>query len=407
MNLNRLFTLLFLLTISAKLSAQNLPVKTTWEGTLGNIRLILRISEDSLTKQKTAEFDSPDQGAFGLKVSKLTLTKDSIDAYSSIIPGGFTGTFNAAKTELAGYWNQGGGKTPLLLKQVANKAAYNRPQMPKGPFPYLEEKVVYYNKDKSIQYGATLTLPNSAKNVPAVILITGSGQEDRDEALFGHKLFWVIADHLSRNGIAVLRVDDRGIGQTTGDVTSATSADFAKDVLVGIDYLKAHKGIDIKNIGLLGHSEGGMIAPLAALQSNDIAFIVSLAGIGVKGSELMIKQQEDFYIKAGFTAEEVNKMHDLYLAMTKTAVKNLDNDGFNAEAKQVFTEWTKQQTESFLKKSGFSGPSANDHIYQMVAAYFMPWTRYFVAYDPATTLSKITIPVLALNGDKDTQVSAT
>src|SRR5690606_22641537 len=173
------------------------------------------------------------------------------NAFSSQIGGGFSGAFNADKTEIIGEWKQGGGTLPLVLKKVDQLTELKRPQTPKAPFPYLEEKVIYYNSDKSIQYGATLTLPDTNKNVPAVILITGSGQQDRDETLFGHKPFWVIADHLSRNGIAVLRVDDRGVGETTGDIKNATSADFANDVLVGIEYLKSRKEVNGKRIGLI------------------------------------------------------------------------------------------------------------------------------------------------------------
>src|SRR5690606_38157869 len=233
------------------------------------------------------------------------------NAFSSQIGGGFSGAFNADKTEIIGEWKQGGGTLPLILKRVENEVELKRPQTPKAPFPYLEEKVIYYNSDKSIQYGATLTLPDTNKNVPAVILITGSGQQDRDETLFGHKPFWVIADYLSRNGIAVLRVDDRGVGETTGEVMNATSLDFAADVLVGIEYLKTHKGIDVKKIGLIGHSEGGVIAPLAAVQSKDVAFIVSLAGLGITGKELVRKQLSDSYKRMGLGVEEIVSLDSL------------------------------------------------------------------------------------------------
>lgn len=397
--------LLLFIAATGTSSAQNLPAKTTWEGKLMTIRLILKISTDSISKQQIAVFDSPDQGGIGLKVSELKVSNDSVNAYSAAIGGGFRGAFNADKTELSGKWGQAGGAWPLVLKRVADKPAYNRPQTPKAPFPYQEEKVIYYNKDKSIQYGATLTLPPSAKDVPVVILITGSGQQDRDENIFGHKLFWVIADHLSRNGIAVLRVDDRGIDQTTGDARNATSLDFSKDVLVGVDYLKSHKGIDAKKIGLIGHSDGGVIGPLAINQSKDIAFMVSLAGVGVKGEDLMYKQIRDVYNGRSLNKEDVDRTLSLYQMMFK-----LGRDYPSMETRwkafgESMPKWMEQQPEAFLVKSGFKGPGAKDNISNLAGELFSPWMVYFLAYDPATTLTKITIPVLALNGDKDIQVN--
>ncbi|MGF7079778.1 alpha/beta hydrolase family protein [Mucilaginibacter sp. UYCu711] len=407
MNLNRFFTLLLLLSTSAvKLSAQNLPAKTTWEGTLANLGIILTISEDSLTKQKTAEFAVPQQNATGIKVSKLIITPDSLTADAAVMSSAYTAAFNSNKTTLTGLWKQRGGTYPLTLKRVANKAGYNRPQMPKAPFPYREEKVIYYNKDRSIQYGATLTIPKSVQNVPAVILITGSGQEDRDETIFGHKLFWVIADHLTRNGIAVLRVDDRGVGETTGDVMGATSADFAKDVMVGIDYLKGHPGIDIKNIGLIGHSEGGVIAPLIAVQTDDVAFIVSLAGVGIKGEDLMKIQNRTAYLKNGFTEDDVARTESFMLMARTLADRYTNRDSLKAAYEQSKADWLKQQPDAFLAKAGLKGKSSEALLNQLSATMFMPWMRYFLNYDPATTLTKIKIPVLALNGGKDVQVSA-
>ena len=293
--------------------------------------------------------------------------------------------------------------------QTSTAKTVNRPQTPKPPFPYDEEKVIYYNKDKSIKYGGTLTIPKRAKNVPVVILITGSGQQDRDEALFDHKPFWVIADHLSRNGIAVLRVDDRGIGETTGDVINATSADFAKDVLVGVNFVKNHPGINVKRIGLLGHSEGGIIAPITALQSKDIAFIVSLAGVGVKGADLIIKQITDGFNRGGFNKDYIERMTMLYRKMIALSNKHI-NDSDDSELKQAFAkfmeEWMKQQPEVFLTQAGFSGTNGVNYINMLAGNLYSPWMRYFNNYDPAYTLGKITIPVLALNGDKDVQVSA-
>lgn len=406
MNLKPWLGILVLSLFFIRLDAQELPAKTMWEGKLLNMRLVLRLSEDSISKQQVGVFDSPDQNALGIKISELKITKDSINAYSSAIGGGYSGTFNLDKTEVSGKWKQGGQEYPMLFKRITELSAYKRPQTPKAPFPYLEEKVVYYNKDKSIQYGATLTLPKSDKNVPVVILITGSGQEDRDETLFNHKPFWVIADYLSRNGIAVLRVDDRGVGESTGEVMTATSADFAKDVLVSVDFLKAHKGIDLKKIGLIGHSEGGVIAPLVANQSADIAFIVSLAGVGIKGSELMDKQLEASYTKLGLDKDGIARMKTLIDMMVRLGTENTDEDKLKVAFQSSIKEWLKNQPDTFLVKAGLKGENGGKVIDAMAGRFFLPWMIYFLKYDPATTLTKIKIPVLALNGGKDVQVSA-
>ena len=405
MKLKLLLTFLTATCFINQLAAQDLPSKTVWEGKIENIRIFLRISKDSLTNKYVAVFDSPDQGAMGLKVSELKVTNDSVTAFSAQIGGGFYGAFKSGRTELAGEWKQGGA-LPLVLKRVEKEFEIKRPQMPKAPFPYKEEKVIYYNTDKSIQYGATLTLPDTNKQVPAVILITGSGQQDRDETLFGHKPFWVIADYLSRNGIAVLRVDDRGVGETTGEVMNATSLDFAGDVLVGMEYLKAHQGIDSKKIGLIGHSEGGIIGPMAAVQSKDVAFIVSLAGVGIKGRELMAMQLKSNYEQLGLNTEEVSRFDSLLNMLFDLSATYSDNE----ELKPIFAKklkvWLNSQPEPFLAKLGYTGPQAYNNIDEFAARFFLPWMRSFLKYDPATTLTKIKIPVLALNGEKDVQVSA-
>jgi pimeloyl-ACP methyl ester carboxylesterase len=205
---------------------------------------------------------------------------------------------------------------PLAMKKtsdVVTTKEIKRPQTPKPPFPYKSEDVEYDNADRSIHFGATFTVPLPDPNVnyfrapvyPTVLLITGSGKQDRDETIFDHKSFAVIADYLTRQGIAVLRVDDRDIGKTTGNFNTATSADFAKDVEAGLNYLKTRQDVDTGNIGLLGHSEGGMIAPMVASKRNDVKFIVLLAGPGVKISELMEQQSVDMAATSGTPAKSL------------------------------------------------------------------------------------------------------
>jgi pimeloyl-ACP methyl ester carboxylesterase len=387
-------------------TAQTLPPKTIWEGKIGAVRLILRISEDSITKQKTAVFDSPDQNAIGIAVSSLKVSNDSLVAFSKVIGQGFRGAFNADKSKAEGQWSYNGNKALMVLTRVSHITAPNRPQTPKAPFPYVQQDGIFYNKDKSLQYGYTLTIPDLKKDYPAVVMITGSGQLDRDETAFGHKIFWVIADHLSRNGIAVLRIDDRGIGKSTGNFGASTSADFAQDVLVAVDYLKNQIGIDTKKIGLIGHSEGGVIGPMAITQSKDIAFMVSMAGVGIKGSEIMFSQGREGYKKLGLKEEELLRIDTLNRMMFTLSEEYKERSALNTAFKQQMTGWLSRQPEEFLLKAGLKGPNADIIIRAKMSAMFSTWMRYFLTYDPAQYLGKITIPVLVLNGEKDKQVFA-
>jgi pimeloyl-ACP methyl ester carboxylesterase len=402
----RTILLLIFVLVGKMAFAQKTPMET-WETKLAGLPLILKIKTDSLTKKKIAVYDSPSQGAFNIPVTSLQITTDSLKAFSATIGGGFTGRFNANHAEIVGKWSQGGQELEAILKKVDNGMELKRPQTPVAPFPYEIKEVIYYNNDKTIKYGATLTLPKSNQPVPVVILITGSGQEDRDETLFGHKPFWVLADHLSRNGIAVLRVDDRGVGESTGDVVNATSSDFANDVLQSVNFVKTQYGIDTKHIGLIGHSEGGVIAPIAATRSKDISFIVSLAGVGVTGAELIMAQTQGGYKSMGFGKEDLQRAASLTVLMNKLVREYVNDSKSKQDFEQRFTAWRNQQPDDFLLRAKLKGPGADAVIDRMASQYFNPWMRYFINYDPSTALGKLTIPILALNGEKDVQVDAT
>ncbi len=385
--------------------AQVLPPKSNWQGSLGGIRLFLTIAPDSVTHQPKVVLVSPDQGNARLPVSSFRITSDSLVISVPQIKGGYRGRFNAEKTEIAGVWTQG-SSYPLLLKRVESLVTAVRPQTPRPPFPYVSEDVQYDDPARAIHYGATLTLPATpGKKFPVVVLISGSGQEDRDETIYGHRPFAVLADYLTRRGIAVLRVDDRGKGQSTGEVLRATSADFVKDVLVSVGYLKSRKEIDPAQIGLIGHSEGGMIAPLVALQSRDIAFIVSMAGVGVTGAELGTTQSRESLRAANLPVDQVNALAGLFGDMFQAANRLPLNQPL--DYRPILNQWRSRQAPDLLEalklgvnQPGEAGPKAlEDRIN-------LPWMRYFIQYDPAPVLGKITIPVLALNGSKDIQVAA-
>lgn len=397
-------------------------ISGNWEGALqaaGNeIPVIFHITKDSAGKY-SATFDSPKQKAFNLACGEVILKGDSVILMMPIIKGKYAGQLIEDNKKLTGYWYQGPVTMPLEMKKISDVVTikeFKRPQTPRPPFPYKSEDVEYDNADKSIHFGATFTVPLPDPNAnyfrapvyPTVLLITGSGKQDRDETIFDHKSFAVIADHLTRQGIAVLRIDDRDIGKTTGNFSTATSADFAKDVEAGLNYLKSRQDVDTGNIGLLGHSEGGMIAPMVASKRSDVKFIVLLAGPGVKISELMEQQSVDMAATAGVSAKYLEKYRLLYRDMVSTIVNEPDTAKAFSKAVVVFNDWQKDKN-SFLVKSttGVTDEKSKaKFIEAFVKQLSTPWFNYFLKFDPSEYLAKVNCPVLALNGEKDIQVSA-
>lgn len=353
--------------------------------------------------------DSPDQKASGLKADTTIVYGDSIKITSAknhiVYNAQLTGD-----TLLLGTFTQGADFKLNLDHTKLEVKEKKRPQTPKPPFNYNVTDTVYFNADKSIQYGATITYPRSDKKFfPLLILITGSGQQDRDETLFGHKPFAVIADYLTKLGYAVMRVDDRGVGKTTGEVALATSADFAKDVLAGISFAKTLPYIHKKEIGLLGHSEGGLIAAMVAAQSKDVAFIVSLAGVGVKGAALFARQEVDLMTADGHISR--NDARD-FVDFSQKAIAIFDTQKDSAtalkKAEAAFYEWKKTMPDSSVKALGLSMDSTADArlIESMYRRMQIPWTQFFIKSDASQYWRKVSVPVLAINGSKDLQVAA-
>ncbi|MDP8982639.1 MAG: alpha/beta fold hydrolase [Acidobacteriota bacterium] len=268
-------------------------IEGTWQGTLqaGGVplRLGLHISRGA-SGLLSSTLDSIDQGAMGLPVKETTFSSRNLHLEMPNLKATYEGTLSDDGTEIAGTFTQG-MPLPLTFRRVDKVEILKRPQNPKPPFPYDAVDVTYETK-AGIRLAGTLTSPRGEGPFPAAILITGSGPQDRDETLFQHKPFWVIADYLTRRGIAVLRVDDRGVGKSTGQSTQATIDDMADDVLAGVDFLKSRKQIDARHIGVIGHSEGGIVGPAAAARSADIAFVVMLAGTGVDGEHILYLQAE-------------------------------------------------------------------------------------------------------------------
>lgn len=350
----------------------------------------------------TASMDSPDQSAFGIKVDNVTATNDSLHFTVMAIAGNYHAGYNKDSLMLIGKWSQGAYSFPLNLKKTDKVEEAKRPQLPVKPYPYNDEEVVFANKIDSIKLGGSFTFPKEGNNFPAVVLITGSGWEDRDETIFNHKPFLVIADYLTRKGFAVLRFDDRGGGASTGNVKDATTLDFVKDVSAAVDYLKSRKEVDQNKIGLIGHSEGGMIAPIVATERKDIAFIILLAGPGLTGEEILIRQTELISKAEGIPDQEIEKN----IKLSKSIYTEIRNSKNSDEANERVTKLLQKYVETLSDSEKTELGDTKAFIERQTKTVASPWFTYFLKYDPVPTLEKVTCPVLALNGEKDLQVPA-
>lgn len=391
-----------------------------WQGILNangtELTVVFHIAADS-TGKLVGTFDSPKQMAYGLKCSKVLLTADSVLIEMKAFGAKYNGLLSTDKKSITGNWWQGGMTLPLNLQKTGDVAVVQemkRPQTPKPPFHYFSEDVSYNNADGSITFGATFTKPSlwadkvKEMKYPVVILITGSGQQDRDETLFEHKPFAVIADHLAKQGIATLRVDDREKGKTTGRFMTSTTLDFAKDVEAGIEYLKTRKDIDVKNIGLIGHSEGGMIAPMVASKRKDVKFIVLLAGPGVPIIDLMEQQTIDVALSTGADKAALEKFRPLYKDIMLLAINENDSATAAQKIMDVFTAW-QNKTDSITVKNttGVTDEASLDKFAGgIIQEVKQPWFNYFIRFKPENYLKNVRCAVLALNGEKDIQVAA-
>jgi len=372
-----------------------------WQGMLqGKLRLAFHF-ERTADGRFRGTMDSPDQGAIGLALDSVTFTRDSLGCELRMVRGRYDGRLNATGDSLIGIWRQNGAALPLSLARTAAAPIVRRPQEPHPPYPYDTLAVAYTNpRAKWIQLEGTLTLPRGKGPFPCALLITGSGPEDRDETIFGHRPFKVLADHLTRNGIAVLRVDDRGVGGTTGSVRGATSEDFASDVLAGVEFLSTRAEVDKRRIGLIGHSEGGMIAPLVATRSKDVAFVVLLAGPGVRGDSLMLLQS--------LAARRTLGVSEANLAREAEVLRRLaraTRTGDSVGVVRTTRELVKVQVESVPESQRGNAAERDALATSAARTLWDPWMRFFMAYDPVPVLRQVRVPVLALNGSRDFQVT--
>lgn len=281
-----------------------------------------------------------------------------------------------------------------------------RPQEPKAPFDYPSELVFFENpKAENIKLAGTLTLPKDVKKPPVAILISGSGPQNRDEELMGHKPFLVLADYLTRNGIAVLRYDDRGTAESTGDFNIATTFDFASDAEAAMRYLKTRKDINPNKIGLIGHSEGGLIAALVAAQYKNVAFIIMLAGTGVNGRAVLESQSWEIAKQMG-ASEETLKFNKAFTSTAYDVLMTEKNENKNEIEPKIKTALKNFKTDLETKNSPYAMYVSDALIERLVNQITSPWFINFIKIEPKDYLEKTTCPVLALNGSKDLQVLA-
>lgn len=385
--------------ISLLLNAQDFT--GSWAGQLEvqgfSLKIVFHINENENGYKAT--MDSPDQYAYGLEVTEIQVDSDSIKLKLSSLYIEFSGQLIDENIE--GSFRQSGFEFPLkLARQEREPEKLNRPQEPLPPYPYYTEEVKFDNIEDNVTLAGTLSLPTKDGVFPTVILITGSGPQDRNQEILGHKPFLVISDYLTRRGMGVLRYDDRGTAKSTGDFSSGTSLDFSRDVLAAVDYLKSRPEVNANKIGLIGHSEGGLIAWMVGSENPDIAFIVSLASPGIRGDSILLLQQKLIYQQSGISKEIVKDI----------TTANSQIYGILSQAKdtsEVLIELSAPMTklyEALISEKQRETISREAFISEQIATLNSPWMKFFLSYDPAEAIKKVTCPVLALNGSNDLQV---
>lgn len=380
-------TILAWLSIFTTLYAQP-NLAGAWQGDLkvSGMTLRLRLNVTGETGAWKATLDSLDQAAIGIPVQEVHFTDGKLTWKIPAINASYEGTANSAGDSLNGQFTQNGATIPLSLNRLALGAAASappkRPQSPKPPFPYRIEEVTFPSLASGVVLAGTLTIPEGKGPHPALVLVSGSGPQDRDESLLGHKPFAVLADYLGRNGIAVLRFDDRGVAKSTGAFAGATSADFANDAEGAVNFLLARPGF--RKVGIGGHSEGGLIAPIVAARNPKVGFVVMLAGTGVSGDQVLEAQGVAIRRASGAPEETIEKNRKMQAAVVALVVRGGTNE-------EILTQARRQLPD-------FPG------LEQTVKVLNEPWMRHFLAFDPGPTLAKVKCPVLVLNGDLDLQV---
>jgi pimeloyl-ACP methyl ester carboxylesterase len=379
------------------------PLAGDWNGVLdvmgSQLRLVFHVTEAQGVF--TSTMDSPDQGAFGMKVDTTVVNGNEIVWTNKRIGMKASGEYMPDSSFITVDFNQAGRSMPLKLgrEEVARKEQ-KRPQEPTS-MDYKQEEVKFTNPLGGHSLAGTLTIPKSGEFDKVVVLVSGSGPQDRNEELIGHKPFLVLSDYLTRNGVAVLRYDDRGVGGSTGDFQAGTSMDFADDATAAVNFLKAREDMSDKKFGVMGHSEGGLIAPIVA-QKTDLDFIVLLAGPGIRSDELMLEQTVAI-LRAGNEDEDeimFNKKSNMLIFDYMNEHQEVSVEELREGMAEIIRERFKLLPEEDVAKID----DIEVEIENQIKTVSTPWFRYFLNYDPSDYLTKVTIPTLAVNGSLDLQV---
>lgn len=375
---------------------------------IANIRVIFNVTKNNSGSYQST-FDSPDQSAFGLPVDETIVSGDSIFFKASALGLSYKGRFLDTNT-IVGEMMQGIAIPLKLYKSTGadDVKELRKPQTPVPPFPYKEKEVTFTNTRDGIKLSGTLSIPteDNGKGYPTLILITGSGAQDRDETMFGHKPFAVIADYFTRKGIMVLRYDDRGTGKSTGNFSNATTADFSYDAEAALQFVKTLPEADKNKIGFLGHSEGGIIAPMVAERNHDVNFLILLAAPGIPIVSLMTEQNKAVLRSMGLSEKAAEAYGNLYHpVLSAITERKKDTTGLSDQLLQITAHWAGEQENSVLTSLKLKTPENREAFLQkMIQETDSKWMKYFLNYNPAPVLEKVPSKILALNGSKDIQV---
>ena len=370
-----------------------------WQGEVGTRRVVLTLRGDSST------LAIPESGQPPARLATLRTPGDSLVASTQYGRATLRARFSDKGRALSGTLIEYSKTLPVVLRPVAAVQPLRLAQAPKLPLPYQAEEVQFSSAGDSIQFGGTLTHPPGQHRVPAVVILSGTGPQTRNGApgSGGHQPFEVLADYLTRRGFAVLRTDDRGVGRTTGRYDQATTADFARDALAAVRYLRQRPDIDPGHVGLLGHSEGGAAAIIAAAASPDVAFVISLAGLLTPGLQALLFQNSELVRVAPIPARDKQRMNELNALLFRTAYQYAATPELEAQLRATYQAWKTQDDARLLAAN-----VQNDHFRFPLESYVRqatgPWYRYHVRFDPAPYLAKVRVPVLALNGARDLMV---
>jgi hypothetical protein len=379
---------------SAATAADTARFVGDWVGTLTvgqtDLRVVFRLQTDA-EGALVGTMDSPDQGATGIAIGRILVDADTLRLEVPSIAGAFAGVIGDSARVLDGQWVQGGRRLPLTLERTAEAPSVRRPQEPTMPYPYESETVTFRNEAAGVTLRGTLTHPDTTAPVPAVVLVAGSGPSDRNAAIMGHKPFLVLADALTRRGLAVLRFDERGVGQSGGTQAGATSADLAGDVAAAVEALSRREEVDAARVGIIGHSEGGIIAPMVATQSDRVSFLVLLAAPGLPGDAILADQLDRRIRRQGAN----RRIRALQQGTQQRIFEVLKQDADSAAI-------ASQLRKIMIQSRGISGTAT---INREVRRLMDPWLRFFITHDPRPTLRAVDVPVLALAGAKDQQVA--